>query len=169
LFEDVSQDVDVHLGVKVVIRKPQAVRQRLVGHRQGFELGITAKEAAIISGNAQGPVTLVHGAKQSAKLLPARGVDKTGAGGFKSFMHDAMGQKAGVLAEADEQHPVDYLLGRRQQPLFISGRIGPRRGRIGLNQVLEKPQAQITVKGVKATGDGHDQCEYIDLKEYTIP
>jgi hypothetical protein len=115
LLEDVTQDVDVQIGLEVVVRECTDAVERGIGHHQGIERGILGEQTAVVGVDLHRRQALVHRLEQTAELLPARDLDEAlGLHGQGAVEHLGR-QEADVLAEADEEAAVQELLGLLQQ------------------------------------------------------
>ena len=160
LLEDVAEDVhvddgadflgqvalrDLAGGAEVVSRKIAEQGADVVRNQQGIEAIIVGEKAAVVGGDFQPCVPLVHGAKEAAEVVPD-GLGVVGIAVVEGTAHGLLRQQAAVLAERAEQDAVQQFLRTAEDFLRQDGWIlRAEPGEDGLPEVR--------LKGVELVGD----------------
>ena len=153
LLEDMAEDVDVQVGVVVVAGQAQHAFQRGVGDVERVQRRVFGEQAAVVAVDLHGRMAPVHRPEQPAQLLPARYRHKARALRRQGRAQHLARQQPGVLAKADEQHPVEEFLRLFQQADGVLGRLGFGGRGIVLAQPVEQVQPGIAEIGVERLGD----------------
>ena len=88
LLEDMTEDVDVEVGLEIVFGQTSDAIEAGIGHVQAIQHGIGCEQSAVVGGDPLLRPALINRFEQAGQLLPARGGDKPFAFGRQRLMQN---------------------------------------------------------------------------------